>query len=57
MRKIVQKIYHTHGTIFKYGPAAIAICKWLHSYIQQIVNCKYLIIHSPQGFSWIIYTG
>ena len=34
MRKIVQKIYHTHGTIFQYGPAATAICKWLHSYIQ-----------------------
>ena len=34
MRKIVQKIYHTHGTIFQYGPASTAICKWLHSYIQ-----------------------
>lgn len=37
MRKIVQKIYHTHGTIFQYGPASTAIYKtsgdatdWVH---------------------------
>ena len=29
MRRIVRAIYHTNGTYYHIGPAAVAICKYL----------------------------
>ena len=28
MRRIVEAIFHANGTRYRYGPAAIAICKY-----------------------------